>query len=287
MISSYFKEKVYPQIKDFEFVDDIKTYDHSRKGISVNFNTRNIHCLSNFENLETIHSFRLTATQIKEIPKIATLKNLNLSGASIENLNFLRQFPNLTYLNVDSCDDLISIEDLSTIKKLEILAFIGNKKLTDFSSLSQFENLISLTITGTTSGRVIKLGNLKWIRNITSLTELILDNISTPKSELKPISELRKLKKLGIPENSKVEQIAYLSGALSKTECFYFTPFYTELDRNENLIICSKCNEPKIRLVGKGKNRVICKKCDVKLFNSHIELFNKWKTKGYEENKTK
>jgi len=141
MISSYFKEKVYPQIKDFEFVDDIKTYDHSRKGISVNFNTRNIHCLSNFENLETIHSFRLTATQIKEIPKIATLKNLNLSGASIENLNFLRQFPNLTYLNVDSCDDLISIEDLSTIKNADKILVLEDGEIIESGSHSELLNL--------------------------------------------------------------------------------------------------------------------------------------------------
>jgi len=93
MIIRYFKEKVYPQIKDFEFVNEIKAFDHFRKGISVNSDTQNIRELSNFNNLETIHSFRLTLAQIQDLPQISSLINLNISCTSIEDLRFLRQFP--------------------------------------------------------------------------------------------------------------------------------------------------------------------------------------------------
>ena len=114
-----------------------------------------------------------------------------------------------------------------------------------------------------------------------------LRDISTPKSELSPIANLPHLKKLTIPEKSKVEQIAYLKGSLPNTECFYFEPFYTELDRNENLLSCTNCGEPKIRLVGRGKNRVICKVCGADAFNEHMKIYKKWEKKGSEENVNK
>ena len=281
---NYFKENIYPQIKDFDFVQDLKEYDHFKKGGCLNFQTKNISELLNYKNLETLHCFRLTENQIKSFPLLNSVKNLNLTGSPIESLSFLNHFPNLIFLTLDSCLDLKLTNGLDQLNFIKILSFTGNMKLTDYKEVAVAKSLVSLKITGTTSGSILKIGNLEWVTCLQDLEELYLNNISTPKNELSPISALQNLKKLGIPVKSKLEQIAYLSGRLSKTECFYFSPFYVELDKNDNLLNCSKCGEPKIRLVGKGNNRVICKKCDLELFNDHVETFNKWKEKGIKEN---
>lgn len=282
--NNYFENCVYAHIKDFDFVKNLEEYEHTRKGLSLNFETKNIHELSSYKNLTTLHCFRLEEEQIKNFPNLDSVKNLSLSRSSIKDLSFLSSFPNLIYLNIDSCSNLESTNGLSVLNQIKILHFKGNMKLSNYKELAILKNIVFLRITGTVSGSILKMGSLDWITNLKNLERLELNNISTPKSDLHPISKLNNLKKLEIPEKSKVEEIAYLSASLPKTECFYFSPFYTELNKYQNLLICSKCSSSKIRLVGRGKNRVICKKCDIDLFNQHMELFKKWEKKGSEEN---
>ena len=283
-LTTYFEDFVFPHINDFDFINDLKHYENSKKGICLNAETKNIQKLNEYKNLEVIHCFRLNKEQINSFPKSNTVKNISLNGCEIDNLIFLKNFPNLKFISIDDCDKLLSINEVSNLKSLMIFQSKENMNLNDYSPLRNIQTLVSLKITGTTSGTILKMKKLDWLPNLSNLRHLFLRDISTPKSDISQISRLKKLEELVVPVKSKLEQIAYLSGSLPKTDCYYFSPFHIEINKAENSIICNTCNEPKIRLVGKGKNRVICKKCDIEIFDNHMQIFNKWKQKGINEN---
>jgi len=282
--TKYYGTQVYPHINDFDFVDDLEAYDHTRVGVSLNTTTKNIPALANYPNLQTLHCFRLSEEQVRSFPILATVKNLSLSTSPIRDLSFLQQFPNLKYVAIRDCDNLESVSGITTLHEVKVLDLRGNKQLKGLAEIGNLKTLASLTITGTTAGSVLKMAGLQWITSLQALGELILKDIATPKSDLSPIAKLRHLKKLVIPVKSKLEQIAYLKGSLPNTECYYFTPFYTELNKYEELLRCVTCDSPKVRLVGKGKNRVICEQCDQELLDEHMKVFNEWQEKGQKEN---
>jgi len=283
-LTTYFVDFVFPHINDFNFINDVKQNDTTRKGICLNADSKNIQSLNEYKNLEVIHCFRLNKEQINSFPKSNSVKNISLNGCEIDGLNFLNNFPNLKFISIDDCDKLLSINDVSNLKNLMIFESKENMNLTDYSPLINSQTLVSLKITGTTSGSILKMKKLDWLPSLSNLRHLFLRDISTPKSEISQISKLKKLEELVVPVKSKLEQIAYLSGSLPNTECYYFSPFHIEINKAENRLICDSCNESKIRLVGKGKNRVICKKCDIEIFENHMQIFNKWKQKGFDEN---
>lgn len=282
--TTYFENNVFPYIKDFDFIKDVKNYEYTEKGVCLNSDSKNIQSLIEYENLEVIHCFRLNIEQINSFPKSNTVKSISLNRCDIKNLEFTKNFPNLIYLSLDGCNNLLSLIEILDLKKIKIFESKENMNLNDYSPLANLKNLVYLKITGTTSGTILKMKKLDWISELSHLKYLFLRNISTPKNELSPISKLKKLVEIEIPEKSKLEQIAYLSGSLPETECYFFSPFHIELNKAENFLSCNTCGESKIRLIGKGKNRVICKKCDIETFNKHMQIFNKWKNKGLDEN---
>ncbi|OJJ15428.1 hypothetical protein BKI52_39115 [marine bacterium AO1-C] len=279
----YFKTSVYPHIKDFDFVHDLAEYNHKRVGLSLNTETQNIPSLADYTNLETLHCFRVSEAQLKDLPKLNTVKNLNMMASTIEDLSFLKQFPNLIFLTIDGCPNLLSTSGLAALSQIKILSFVGNLNLRDYTEVAALKNLTVLKLTGTTAGSTLKMGNLKWLSSLQNLEDLTLENISTPKGELSPIAKLRNLKRLIIPAKSKLEQIAYLMGSLPDTKCFHFAPFHTAFNKHDEFLNCVNCGTPKIRLTGRGKGRVICKKCDVEILDLHMKTFNEWSERGRKE----
>jgi hypothetical protein len=269
---------IHNSISSFNYDLKIKDYDKNVKGICLNNSTDNINLLSNFKSIETIKCFRVTNEQIKDFPLLTSVKHLIINCVNCSSLDFLSKFPNLIYLNIDGFDNLESLEGIKNLIHLEYLSLVNNKKLVNYDEIESLTELNNLRIEGGFSS-VFKLGNLNFLKNL-NLLRLDLKNVSVNKNNLLFIANLKNLQKLGLAINFKVEEIAYLKGALPNAKCYDFEPYHTELDKFENLKKCNICNENIIRLTGKVKPQTICPKCDVDILNSHLEIFNLSQQKG-------
>lgn len=269
---------IHNSISSFNYDLKITDYDQNVKGICLNRNSDHINLLSNFKSIETIKCFRITNEQIKDFPLLPSVRHLMISCDDCSSLDFLSKFPNLIYLNIDGFGNLESLEGIKTLVHLEYLSLVNNKKLVNYDEIENLTTLNNLRIEGGVSS-IFKLGNLNFLKKL-NLFRLDLHNVSVNKNNLLLIANLKNLQKLGLVINFKVEEIAYLKGALPNAKCYDFEPYHTDSDKFDNLKECKVCNENIIKLTGKVKPQTICPKCDVDILNSHLELFNLSVQKG-------
>lgn len=271
-------EYIHNSIASFNYDLKITDYDQNVKGICLNQDADNINLLSNFKSIETIKCFRITNDQINEFPLLSSVKYLMINCNDCSSLDFLIKFPNLIYLNIDGFDSLESLEGIKNLRHLEYLSLLNNKKLVHYDEIETLTTLNNLRIEGGVSSSY-KVGNLNFLKNL-NLFRLDLQNVSVNKNNLLLIANLKNLQKLCLAINFKVEEIAYLKGALPNAKCYDFEPYHIASDKYDNIMECTVCNENMIKLTGKVKPQTICPKCDVDTLNSHLKTFNTSFEKG-------
>lgn len=263
---------IHNSISSFNYDLKITDYDQNVKGICLNQDADNIHLLSNFKSIETIKCFRITNDQINAFPLLPSVKYLMINCKDCSSLDFLTKFPNLRYLNIDGFDKLESLEGIKNLRHLEYLSLLNNKILVNYDEIETLTTLNNLRIEGGFSS-IFKLGSLIFLKKL-NLFRLDLQNVSVNKNNLLLIANLKNLQKLGLAINFKVEEIAYLKGALPHTKCYDFEPYHIASDKYDNVKKCTVCNENMIKLSGKVKPQTICPKCDIDILNSHLNIFN-------------
>lgn len=278
---SYFESKVFPDINTFNYDLAVKDFPTDVKGICISKDTTDLNQLNNYSEIRTINGFRLTKAQLDAIPTMPSVKHLMVE-ADCDSLSFLQKFPNLVLLHIDSFDELTSLEGIQILSNLQYLDIVGCKQITSINPIGELTQLKELRLEGTASGGMWKTGKLDALSKLTHLEDLHLRSISPPRANYKPLATLKSLKKLALPINAKVEDIALLHGALPETACYDFVPFQPFiLDRYDKVRICGgTCKEEMINLTGKGKNRVLCPTCDKALIDAHVATYESWKTKG-------
>jgi len=126
--------------------------------------------------------------------------------------------------------------------------------------------LQQLAIAGSIWTRM-KIESLKRLSSLRNLKYIHLTNLKAEDESLKPLAELNQLEKLEIATFYPMEEVAWLSGRLKKTECSWFRP-YMELPFD-----CPKCEKNMmVMLTGKG-NPNLCKECDAKRLAKHVAEF--------------
>ena len=139
--------------------------------ISLDFNDVEIGALTPLENLDNLRSLSLEGafftsdSDYRTLSKLTGLRELNLKGNSIVDIDIISKFTNLEILNLSNTS-LRDIHFLSNFTKLEILDLSENS-LEDIQSLSKLVHLKSLSLSGN-----LKFSNLSPLHDCEALEEL-------------------------------------------------------------------------------------------------------------------
>lgn len=140
-----------------------------------------------FENLKHLKSLQIINDKkfdLRTLPKIESLKRLNLYGNDSKMKGFSR-FPNLEFLSLQAAGKV----NLKPLKKLKVLD-LYNSKITDFSSFGNMPFLEKLDLSCIQNNidlkEMYKFPNLKWLGFLESEK---LDDISG----LEPLKKLERL----------------------------------------------------------------------------------------------
>ena len=142
----------------------------------------------------------LFAPRMIELEKARELKDLDLKGDTITNLNFLRYFPNLEELNI-SAPNLKDISGLRYTEKLDWLQILDHN-LTDISAVDYCRELTFLNIStdgGNELGKPPAIWDFRAIGNCTNLNTLVLTNNNI--NDISWICDLKSLTEVYLANN--------------------------------------------------------------------------------------
>ncbi|MGJ1420283.1 hypothetical protein ACR79T_11705 [Sphingobacterium spiritivorum] len=173
-------------VKDLDILKD-RDLSEIRDLMLIFFKPISLKFLKNFTNIE-----RLTlAGSIRDFSPVSeclTLKELQISGGSLENLDFIKNL-SIKSLTIDTFKSKTKEFTIPNLKSLERLVITEVPCIVDLSFLSEFEGLQSLMLFHLKSKNLFDLSKLTNLKDIS----LISMNYLTGLSELKDAKSVEQL----------------------------------------------------------------------------------------------
>ena len=153
-------------------------------------NPWDVSMLVNFPKLEVL-GLQDSGGDLSPISKLHNLKVLDFDGISNSKLNFLKSLKNLQELSLIGADNLNSLTEIGSLKKLVSL-YINARKIKSLASLKHLHNLKSLELLDCPVSDLSPLGDISSLESISIYSD---NNIT----DLTPLGKLKNLRFLGLP----------------------------------------------------------------------------------------
>ena len=128
------------------------------------------------------------------------LKSLHIKWGSYESLDALANISSLKSLFIGSGASVKSIAPIAKLAVLESLAVENFQKISDYSVLSNLQNLKSLEISGDgLSPKFIRIESLEFLRQMPELTSLVILVARLKSKDYLPVLSLKSLTHLSLP----------------------------------------------------------------------------------------
>jgi Leucine-rich repeat (LRR) protein len=204
--------------------EDIKEIDLSRINRLLIVNG-----LTSLEGVERMTNLKKIALNCSKVKDLSPLKNLNLNGIYLDNLNvdesefsFLENQKNLCSLSLNNCN-LSKIPPISSLEELKYLS-LNDSKISDIKTLSKLNKLIDLelnnnnindieTLSNFTELKYLDLGNNN-ISDIAAIEDLSnIESLNLSNNDIKDISAIKNNKNLSILHigHNPIEDISTIS----------------------------------------------------------------------------
>ena len=189
-----FDDVIYVYIEDPR-VPDISRLTHLPSLKYLNLNDPQLADLSPLSSLKHLESFEIsfsskksfTAKNIAELSKLKSLRSVNISGQSIDDLTLIQKLnPVRQILLIDT--QVTDLAPLIHLKQLEFLVIIESK-VTDFSPLSDLTNLETLSLDDPNLTDLTPLSKLIKLQDLTLVTPKVND--LTPLESLVNLENIR------------------------------------------------------------------------------------------------
>jgi len=205
------------------YTEDLKDLKGNERSIIISPKSKNLKRIEelNIENLWLIGAKEKDLESV--LPKL-TLKYLNLYQVLAKDLSILENLHKLEGLSIEwntKCENLWSLNKNKNLTFLEVIDF---SKVNDITNISQAKKLESLSIGGGIN-KAMKIKSLIPIVTLQGLSDLRLKNLKIEDNSLRPIAELKELKKLSISNQFETKEYAYLSAKMPNTKCKLFQAF--------------------------------------------------------------
>lgn len=203
--------------------------------------------------------------------RVPQLEALYIGLSGIDDLSPLTDCENLRYLHIGGFVKLESFDPLASLSRLKWLQLGNVREMLDLKPVAALTGLKGLGISGTESKR-LTLQSFEPLSALVDLEWLHLGSVSALDYSLRPFAQMRKLKFLGLPNYSPVEEFAALSLRLGPDVCKWLQP-YVRFD--PTCFPCRSCKQNwRVMCSGKG-GRLLCPACDTVPLARHVLRFNR------------
>lgn len=217
----------------------------------VNKNTANLALLPRFAQVTALAAREIpVAVMEAALPRMRRLATLDIYGTRMASLAPLAHLP-LASLRLSWAHAISDLAPLATLDRLETLSIGDMKRASDFAPLGGCQSLKSLHLaSGMWSAQ--KIDSLAFLRKLTRLESLAIENVTMGDKDLTPICALTQLRQLHLPLRFPLREYARMSVCLPDTACKAFASHvsYTVTTMKPD----GSVSEPEehIVLVGKG-----------------------------------
>lgn len=189
--------------------------------------------LSNFTELRHLHVHRWMQRDLEPLRSLRKLENLEIVGAF-------------------GCRDLSPLAELTHLKLLHLNGFT---KVRDYSFLARLNRLDVLRVSDLWGPHAIRTAAP--FAELHRLGMLELSGFRFQPGAIRALASLRRLKLLNLDYNCPWEDLAWLAGRLSTTNCDQFLPVTKVKDSQ-----CLKCGATGLKLLKGARRRIVCTACD-------------------------
>lgn len=214
------------RIKRRQFIDDVKSVKSNTSSLLIKGEVKNFELLPNLKSLKKVELFTVNQEQFDRIaPYLQNIKELRMYEVRCENLSYLGKLRNLEKLDIEWNTKIKLLWDFSENESLIYLRICDFSKLQDIASISTLKNIQTLYLEGGIWNKLI-LDSIRPLGDLRSLEELTLANFKV-KDELllRPLTNLKQLNKLNLPNQFPTEEYARLSVELPNTKCDSFQAY--------------------------------------------------------------
>jgi hypothetical protein len=194
------------------------------------------------------------------------LKVLIVQWSNVENLDPITNLRGLRALSLGSSPRVKSIDPLTKLQTLRVLELENFKSVLDFSPLTKLKSLEQLSVHGGTWGKqaisgLEPFGAMTWLTSLSVCTSSV--------SSIRPLSQLKGLRTLGIGGRLPFEEYAWLSAKLPDTKCDWFVPYL-----EYGLGNCKSCQKRELVMLTGRRQPILCKQCQPEKIAKHVSLFS-------------
>lgn len=207
------------------FVEDLADGDPATQELSVSGDTKHIERLTEFKKLKTLIAWGIGTKPFEWICKLDWISTLVVLGLRVPDLGpaiGLTGLRTLMLLDNTKAESLAPLNELHELRALVLEHWPQVRSLEPLNSLTKLEGL---SIQGGNS-EVMEVESLRPLASLTELRELLLPKLKALDKNLSPLSALRKLEYLQVPNFYPVEEFARLAAALPTTEGNCLKPYW-------------------------------------------------------------
>jgi hypothetical protein len=243
-----------------KLIDDLSVVPDDTEYVAIKGSAKNLDRLAQLNDIvaiwasEPTNKFFQTSARLPRLRALyvvyfKTLDEVQLSGA--------KSLEHLALSWATRLQDLSFLRDLPALKTL----IIDDMKRLDLTTLPELPQLTGLALGGGINS-TMKVQSFDPLTRLPNLRYLSLYSIRSTDGSLKPLSMLRNLRDIALPNYFSVDEFARLAGALPDTKGKVLTPFFTATDGSDKIPWgCKNCGGPRYMMTGKPAV-ILCPECD-------------------------
>lgn len=238
--------------------DDLEIAPRIAKHLYVRGDNTSFKKIVEFETLESLSIYKLSAKNSRLLKELPHLKQLCIRHLSSPDLTPLSHLTSLYDLILYQSSAVKSVTGIETLQNLRTFALADHNQVDSLDPLSQLSSLIGLHISRGL-WNAVKVGTLGNLERLTRLQYLCFTDVVVSDGNYIPLTKFENLQELIFSGPGISLEI------FAKMAATY--PCNTELQNpviGENKwLLCKKCGKPKLILLGKG-SRSLCSTCQGK-----------------------
>lgn len=204
------------------FIEDLNEVDKNEKSLHMSVSAKNLDRLKEL-SIENLWLIGANDKELRKILPLVHLKYLNLYQVLAKDLTILEILEQTETIILNWNTKANSLWDIRKNKNLKTLEITDFSKLEEIDQLSFATQIGSLTLGGGFN-KPLKIKSIKPLSNLKKLKHLGLTNLKIEDDSLQPIGQLKNLESLEITNQFETKEYAWLATRLPNTKCKMFNP---------------------------------------------------------------
>ena len=243
-----------------KIIDDLSVVPDDAEYVAVKGSSKNLGRLAELNKVVALWATEPTRELFRACARLPRLRALYAVYFKTLDKVSIAGADSLEHLGLSWATRLVDLSFLRDLPALRTLILDDMKRL-DLTTLPELPQLTALALGGGINS-TMKVQSFEPLARLPNLRYLSLYSIRAADGSLKPLSTLRNLREIRLPNYFSVDEFARLSGALPDAKGKALTPFFTATDGSDKVPWgCKNCGGPRYMMTGKPA-LILCPECD-------------------------